>query len=347
MKFKQKYLVALSTLVAALLGGALVLSCSKSDTTQDSAGGGGGAAGEGGVQNEAGANGGGSTTEGSGGGAAAGGAGGMPMAGAGGTKSGGTGGVSNGGAGGTGMMNAGGAPNTGGTPVMPASDCKAPACDGFESYGKGNRPGGPWSGFEVGSGAGLAVDDGKAFSGTKSLKVSVTPGGDLKARMNRSGPSGSEVFVRLMLFVEKKITGQGVFHWNFTTVEGGGTHVVSGGNAQGRTFQHYIGAGRDCYIHGSNPLPVGKWTCVEFHVNGQTDDAETYFNGVLDEFTQVTKGDPIPGNSGCLAGSGTGWNLPNPQTIRVGFAMAHQLDNPATMWMDDIVVSDKRVGCPK
>jgi len=64
----------------------------------------------------------------------------------------------------------------------------------------------------------------------------------------------------------RDLTGQGVFHWNFTTVEGGGTHVVSGGNAQAKTFQHFIGGGRDCYIHGSTLVPVGKWMCVEFHV---------------------------------------------------------------------------------
>lgn len=263
-----------------------------------------------------------------------------------------TGGNSNaGGSANTGGSNAGGAPNTGGNSnaggsALMASVCKAPACDDFESYNKGNRPAGPWTSFDVTSGS-LAVDDTRAFSGTKSVKVTLNPSSNLKARMNRNGPPGDEAYLRMMIYLNSKITGKGVFHWNFMMVEGGGTYVVSGGGGSGDTFQHFAGGGRDCFTHGDMPVPVGKWTCVEFHLNGKTDLAETYYNGVLDEFTQIVGGDPVPGSGGCLSPPADNWNIPPPNTLHFGFTMFHELDASATMWMDDAVVSDKRIGCPK
>jgi hypothetical protein len=356
MQFKQSGNCWSKFQSAALL--LLVVACSsKSDPGssnggnggESNEGGGGGAAGDtaskgdGGSKSSGGGGQGGSPAAmGTGGVAASGGTGGGAVA------AGGAGGMKMGGAGG---MNVGGAmtmPMTGGSSGMPAAACVAPGCDDFESYNKGSRPGGGWTGFDVSGSGTLSVDDSKAYSGTKSVKMTVSPSGDIKARMSRKGPGGNEVFVRFMYFLDKKITGQGVFHWNFSMVEGGGNYIVTGGNATGNTFGHFAGGGRDCAVHGSMPVPVGKWTCLEFHVNGKAKTAETYYNNVLDEFTQVTEGgDPLPGNSGCLAGSGTNWNIPNPDKVNVGFIMYHDLNAGATMWIDDVVVSDKRVGCPK
>jgi hypothetical protein len=353
MQFKQSGHLGGKVQSTALL--LLIVACS-SKGDPDSGGGGnggetnqggaGGAAGEMGSQSEGGskASGGGqagsAAAMGTGGAVASGGAGGVAVA------AGGTGGMKMGGAGG---MNVGGAMNMmGGSGGVAAASCVAPGCDDFESYNKGSRPGGGWTGFDVSGSGSLAVDDSKAYSGTKSVKMTVSPSGDIKARMSRKGPGGNEVFVRFMYFLDKKITGQGVFHWNFSMVEGGGNYIVTGGNANGNTFAHFAGGGRDCAVHGSMPVPVGKWTCLEFHVNGKDKTAETYYNNILDEFTQVTAGgNPLPGNSGCLGGSGTNWNIPNPDKVNVGFIMYHELNAGATLWVDDVVVSDKRVGCPK
>lgn len=214
----------------------LILACANESKTDIDPTPEGGAAGE-----AQGGEGGDAVEDGNGGGTTSASAGGAtpPSGGSAGANVAGQGGVSPGNAGGMGASigNVGGKPvpsATGGQAggaTAPLSTCEAPACDDFEKYSAGTRPGAPWSEFEVSATGGLSVDASRAFSGTRSMKFTMSPGADMVARMRHAGSGvvpGKEVFMRAMMFLEKTITGQGVFHWNLMRTEGNNS-IVAGG----------------------------------------------------------------------------------------------------------------------
>jgi len=318
--------------------------CSSEDGGGGSAGGSGGgraAGGAGGVAGGSGDGGSGGMPDepqgGMGGSDMTGGAGGAPMGG-----SGGTGGA--GGSGGSG--GSGGNGGTGGT-GQPTAACEAPTCDNFESYAAGSKPGGQWHNFDE-SGGSLSVSDGKAFSGTKSMRFSTNPGGSPKARMEHKGNGmlpRDDIHMRAMFFVEDVIRGQEPFHWNYLQVRGDSGNMVTGGSLQGQVFHHGVMNGSDCSSRGRR-FPVDEWYCLEFHVDGAKGNVQTYVNGRLDQVTEVKDDTPIPGAFVCLDNA-TKWSIPDIRTVFVGLTMTHRQSNNGVVWMDDFAISDERIGCPE
>jgi hypothetical protein len=335
--------------LGATVGSFLVLAACTGGGSKTGQGGSRGSAGQGGGGEAAG----GSAEPGAGGQGVGGSAnGGTSVGGNGGTTpSGGTGGNAGGsktGGTNTGGANTGGTPNTGG--VATGAACATDArCDDIEKYNAGAKPAGEFSSYSENGGT-FTVSTDKAFSGTKALKFTLPAGTSGKTvRMQHKGYGllpRDEIYMRAMVFVETRIGGMDPFHWNIMQVEGNSGNIVTGGNNSYKTFQHGVVGGRDCFSHGGNLVPIGRWACWEFHVNGATNDVQSFFDGKLDIFTEVTGGDPIPGGSGCLGSNASGWAIPNVQRAIFGFSSAHPMTTTATIYLDDIALSDKRIGCP-
>jgi len=53
--------------------------------------------------------------------------------------------------------------------------------------------------------------------------------------------------------------------------------------------------------------------------------------------------------SNCCCGSNNNnaWYLPNPLTVKFGWNHVHEQLKPVRLWIDDIAVSEKPIGCPK
>ncbi|WP_437738933.1 hypothetical protein [Sorangium sp. So ce1335] len=300
------------------------------------------------------------STSGSGGGATTGGGGGATT---------GTGGGATSGTGGGATTGTGGA---GGGDTACADG--ALICDDFESYEGQGAPGDKWKVYTAKDGSAVTVDTTRAFSGTKSVKVTTpaSSGDDYKSAMIQfQDPAalpveGNVVHGRMMFFLESAPDTD--VHW--TIIDGAGT--VPGKDFQGMPYtavyryggQHPIASGSqlmanydtpgqwttpptgpttDCWHHAEGKVvPVGEWTCVEFSFDGPNNEMRFWLNN--EEITELK-----------MSGTGQGCanNMENfewtaPEFTSIGFGWeSYQPDQPRNMWIDDVVISTAPIGCPQ
>jgi len=283
--------------------------------------------------------------------------GGATTGGAGGGTSGGSGGSKAGGSGGT---RTGGTTGTGGIPAMPCS--ANPRCDDFEKHTVGMRPGAPWQSLVSGSGT-LMVDNTKAYSGQKSMKLTIKPGESQPLAMVHGGNGllpARKLSVRMMAFLDDRPTGTGL-HWAWIRMEGDATaesggkntnsDIGTGGNGSGK-LQVAHGAGapggfQDCASYSATSVPTKQWACIIFSVDADNDGALLVVNNKADDATEISGGRTFGG--GCLPGNDYTqghWYVPPVTRVSVGFSFAHTLSAQRTLWIDDVIVSDQPLTCP-
>ncbi len=244
--------------------------------------------------------------------------------------------------------------------------CTAQAgCEGFESHTTGSRPGTPWKDFETPGGT-IVVDESRAFSGKRSVKILATAGDSRVVRMGHSGNGllpADKLYARMMVWLDAAPQGNNL-HWNWIRMggdargeSGGKLHdvtVAPGGSSTGTSWTHYGGGAsggyQDCFVRGAQKLPTGRWACVEMMVNAQTDDVDIWIDGKHDDLTSVAGGATVPGIGACVPGHDFTmgrWLIPKINRLAFGFSMAHTLGASRTMWIDEVVVGGSRVGCPR
>jgi len=259
-----------------------------------------------------------------------------------------------------------GSAGTGAQPVPVEEDsCPANAlfCDDFEDDVAGQFPGAPWQN-QTGSGATAQVDGVQAFSGSKAVHVSA-PAGQAYRRGYFSLQQGSsnifpaasdEMFGRAMFFLDA--TPNAVVHWTLIQAEGraaNGTHDAYyryGGQQQGgaglmANYETNNNVSTDCYAHSATRMPVQRWACVEWHFRVSITAMQLYLDG--NEITDMHVTDrPTTAGSGCLGNGVNGEWLAPPAftTLHLGFERYQQPTNAQNVWVDDVVVSTQRVGCP-
>jgi hypothetical protein len=242
-------------------------------------------------------------------------------------------------------------------------------CDDFESYTAGAAPGGNWT-RQVSSGSTAAVDTAQFRSGTKSVKfVAATGSGSKTAYIRLASTASKQIFPvtpnviygRMMFRLESAPTTS--VHWTFLQGSGliagqtyhalyryGGQHPVMQGStfvgnqlmANYETPDSYSGNGpsSDCWKHANSiVVPVGTWSCAEWQFDGPANTMRFWLNGAaVDSLTVVNTG------SGC--GTPTAqWTAPTFDRLDLGWE-SYQQDSARTIWIDDVVVSKTKVGCP-
>ncbi len=278
-----------------------------------------------------------SASGGSGGGSQSGGAGGTAT---GGSGSGGTGGSNpgtpSGGAGGSAPSGdaAAGAGGTADAPG-PAGACEAKFCDDFEGASVGMAPGGSWT-MSL-SRATVAVDESKAFSGARSVKIT-HQGAPAKAFMELRQPvlplPGNVMHGRLMYLLPKSPTGQ---YSHFEIVRGGGP-LPSGGRAQlntggenGKICINYEPG--DCTKYSKVDFPEKKWACYQWEFDGNKNQWRITVDGK-------------PAEDLTIAPAGQCWRAPMVMdAVHIGWQSYHS-NQPVELWIDDVAVGDKPIPCP-
>lgn len=265
--------------------------------------------------------------------------------------------------GGTSTTSTGGRMAAGGAGGSGLSCAELSNCDSFEAYASGSRPAGPWTAFEV-SGGSLSVDETRSFgTGKKSLKISVSPGGEMLARMQHKGTGvlpAESLYMRMMVYMDEAPKGSG--HWNWMGAEGtvaaksGGrlsnAYVGNGGNLTGGSTWMIYAAGanggfQDCFSAASTKLPTKQWACFELYLDAKTDRALAWVNGKPDDLLSVDAAVPLAGN--CVPGfdyTNGKWFIPRLEKLYFGWRMYHTLAAPAAAWLDDIAIGTTRIGCP-
>jgi hypothetical protein len=265
----------------------------------------------------------------------------------------------------TGSAGASGGAGSGGDPCATAL-----FCDDFESYTAGNAPGAPWT-RQVSSGSTAAVDTAQARSGTKSVKFVAASGSGSKTAYIRLASTSMKtifpvtpnvVYGRMMFRLEAAPTGD--VHWTFLEGSGlvpgqsyhalyryGGQHPVMTGStfvgnqlmANYETPDSYGGTGpkSDCWQHANKVvIPEGKWSCAEWQFDGPNNTMRFWLDGApIDTLTVVGAG------SGCGTATAV-WTAPTFDRFDLGWE-SYQQDTARTIWIDDVVVSKTKIGCPQ
>jgi len=258
-----------------------------------------------------------------------------------------------------------GAAGSSSLPMPPpvASACPATAlfCDDFEDDALGQFPGAPWQN-QTGSGATVRVDGVQAFSGTHAVHVNSPAGAYRRGYFSLQNGSGifpgasREMFGREMLWLDA--TPNATVHWTIIQAEGraaNGTHDAYyryGGQQQGgagfmANYETNMGVSTDCYSHSATRIPTQTWACVEWRFAVATNEMQIWLNGR--ELTDLHVIDrPTTAGSGCLGNGVNGQWLAPPAftTLHLGWEQYQQHSNDTNLWVDDVVISTERIGCP-
>ena len=168
---------------------------------------------------------------------------------------------------------------------------------------------------------------------------------------------------RMMFRLEAAPTGD--VHW--TLLEGygtsparpsyhalyryGGQHPVMNGTtfvgsqmmANYETPDSYSGTGpkSDCWKHSNKVvIPEGRWSCAEWQFDGTTNTMRFWLDGAaVDTLTVMGAGE------GCGTATPV-WTAPNFERMDLGWE-SYQQDTARTIWIDDVVLSKTRIGCPQ
>jgi hypothetical protein len=249
----------------------------------------------------------------------------------------------------------GGTPGTGGQPAGPGPLFS----HDFEADATGKAPVGTlWSG----DGGGKAkVETGMAYSGTKALKVVSSSGdGMVTIRSGQFLPAPrTTAYVRMMVYMENVSPGG---HWdvlaNHGLMKGDGMTISGflslGGFGDTALKMQYFGdvtaggKGRsDCTKSTPMPLPEKVWTCVE--MKADANDVLNYGVKVNGKDQQSMSFPSYASSAVCVpewnVTAGV-WFLPEVQFTKIGYRHVNEQKEPVTVYIDDVAIDTKPIGCP-
>jgi hypothetical protein len=254
----------------------------------------------------------------------------------------------------------GGVAGSGGGAGLTSALCPAGTlfCDDFEDDAVGQAPGTPWR-ASFNSGGTVNIDSTHAFSGTKAALANAPVGAAYRrAYMALDANSGifpaasQQMFGRAMMWLDK-ISGADS-HWTFIQGEGrsaDNTHNALyryGGQHQNgaqlmANYETTDGVATDCWDHSASTISAGAWNCVEWRFNVPTNEMQLWLNGTeLSDIHVTGSGEGCGGNA--LNGL---WTAPPAfQSLYLGWEHYQTATNDIKLWVDDVVVSTARIGCP-
>jgi len=230
-------------------------------------------------------------------------------------------------------------------------------CDDFEKVTSGSSPAAPWK-IRQTKGR-VVVDDSKAFSGTRSARVSVdaTTTSDTYRRaylVIDGAPliplANNSVYGRFMIWVPR-IPDKTV-HWTIAHGDGpvgalSGTYNYGGmGNLMANYYRNTSPLVTDCWQTKPQNFPTGAWTCVAFQFAGPNNEMRFWLNGA--EVPELH----VLGNSKTDAtctekGIDGRWLAPQFSTIAIGYeAYQHDVAGAQEAWVDDVILDDTPIACP-
>lgn len=300
----------------------------------------------------------------------AGGSSGEAGAGAGGGSGSGT--TSSGGSGqaGTGSSGSGGAHVVGdagvgmagrGADAAPQNPCAGRiVCDDFEKAQTGQAPAKPWVVRATQSKATVIVDDTRAFSGTHSVKVSIsaTTSSDTyrQAMLSVNGApliplSNNTVYGRFLIYTDR-IPDKSV-HWTIAHGDGprgtlSATYNYGGmGGLMANYYRNTTPDPNDCWQTKDAIFPTNKWTCVAFEFDGTNNEMRYWQDGV--EIPELHVLGNTKTDATCTVKGVDGrWLGPDAfQNINVGWeSYQYDVAGAHDAWIDDVILDDQPILCP-
>jgi hypothetical protein len=175
--------------------------------------------------------------------------------------------------------------------------------------------------------------------GSKALHISTAAGGTQNygyITEKKSFPAtNNTLYGRMFVWFEDALTTDG----HFTLAEGAGT-----GNAAMIRFggqNKFLGVGTDAGASGdwtdkdNKPIPTKTWICTEFEFKGDTHEFSVWWDDM--ERPALHRG-PSNGHSGFV--------MPQFNSLWFGWWM-YNMAEPQELWIDEIAVDFKPIGCTK
>jgi hypothetical protein len=236
--------------------------------------------------------------------------------------------------------------------------------DGFENHPVGAAPGKPWKEESYKTGVIIRVDEARAFSGSRALHVTTPRGakyrrGYVAIHLGEPLPQLQAGFHgRAMIWLDsapQSLPGAPPVHWTLLQGEGrsaddrynsiyrlgleqrGGTQLMA-------NFETTPPVTTDCKRRSKLSLPVKRWACVEWHLDVASDSLEFWLDGK--RVTRVAgRADAGACGGNDLAGE---WRAPPKfDSLYIGLERYADSANDQDLWIDDVELSTRRVGCPK
>lgn len=236
--------------------------------------------------------------------------------------------------------------------------------DDFESREAGLAPPAPWKEESYDTGVTIQVDALRAFSGKQSLHVHDPRGakyrrGYMAIHLKSPLPAfQSGFFGRAMVWLDaapEALPGAPPVHW--TLLQGEGRSADDRYNSiyrlgvEGRdglgfmaNFETTPPVTTDCKQRSSRALPVRRWACVEWHLEVASNELEFWLDGRRIAHVRG-RGDATASCKGQdLAGE---WRAPPTfDSFYIGLERYADSANDQDLWIDDVTLAQKRVGCP-
>jgi hypothetical protein len=260
------------------------------------------------------------------------------------------------------------------SPPPPQPDAASPADDGpvpvASDGGAGPSVGGPsracdgcvlFEGFEnatvgqppdpaVWSGGGKAVVDSMhAARGGKALHILPILAGSTLLRETKTFPQlGNSFYTRIFLWVDRQPLEKpaGLYHW--TVIEasdnpgGGGRVIRLGGHIEGSgtdwlrfNYNTHTGAGETGLSDMDAVLAPRRWYCLEAYFNMKDQEARFWLDGMERPMLHWK------------ANSATFAFPPEVKSLSFGWAEYQAPKTPFELWIDEIAISDKPIGCDR
>jgi hypothetical protein len=233
--------------------------------------------------------------------------------------------------------------------------------DDFEHHAAGQLPGAPWKEETYESGSVIKIDIGHAFSGIQAMHV-LNPGGTDKRRgyvaIHLGGPLPQlqpAMYGRVMVWMDEAPRGSPPAQWTLLQGEGRSADdrynsiyrlglLHQGGTQLMANFETTPPVRTNCMQQSKRRLPVRRWACVEWHMSVATNEMQFWIDGK--EITHVTE--RAAAADACRGPDLDSRWLAPPRfdsfylgAERYGFAEYDQ-----NLWLDDVALSTRRVGCP-
>lgn len=236
--------------------------------------------------------------------------------------------------------------------------------DNFESHTLGSAPANPWKEESYNTGVTIRVDDSRAFSGQRSLHVTTPRGANYRrgyVAIHLGGPLPQlqpAFFGRAMIWLDAAptaVAGAPPVHWTLLQGEGrsaddrynsiyrlgveerGGTQLMA-------NFETTPPVKTDCKRQSKLALPEKRWACVEWHFDVAKNSLEFWLDGKRAvRVAGSAEASACRGND--LAGE---WRAPPKfDSLYIGLERYADSANDQDLWIDDVELATRRVGCPK
>jgi hypothetical protein len=235
--------------------------------------------------------------------------------------------------------------------------------DDFESRAAGELPGAPWSEATFKSGAVIKVDAEHAFSGKQALHIFTPRGakyrrGYVAIHLKNPVPGAqSGMYGRARVYLDEAplaLAGGPPVHWTLLQGEGRSADDrynsiyrlgVEGKDGLGlmANFETTPPVTTDCKVNSPRTLPVGRWTCVEWHLETASNEMQFWLDGrkVVHVAGRAKAASACRGND--LQGE---WRAPPKfDSFYIGFERYADSANDQNLWIDDVALSARRIGC--